>query len=820
MNKKFFLKPKRQLVSRQYELVRQERLLPVPDMGIFPMAVLRGLCPFPGNRITFFASRTPSVNALREAFEQKSWVVLAWQREASYRWPNAEEIAPVGVLARVRSYNWEEERKLASVQVTTADRVALVEFKDPEGSRDAARVQIIRLTDLPMEAKELLEAKAIRRQLLEHYHPLTSVEDEGAKSFFRRLMNTQEVGLFADRAAMELAREPERKEKLLCERSPIARMRELLLALTEENRIGEYQRELMAKIKEAIDKDQRDYYLREQMKVIQKELGEGENQEEEMQGFLEKLEKTPIPERYKKTLEKEIRKLTKYPFGFPEGAVLRNYLDLVFSLPWDAHTEENLDIAAVRKRLDADHYGLQKVKERILEFLAVRGLQQRSGDTDYKSPILCLVGPPGVGKTSIAQSIAEAINRRFVRMSLGGVRDEAEIRGHRRTYIGAMPGRFITAIQQAESKNPLLLLDEIDKLGNDYRGDPASALLEILDPAQNKHFRDHFLEIPFDCSQVLFLTTANTTETIPFPLLDRMEIIELGGYTRLEKLAIAQRHILPKVMKENTLTKKEFQVSGGAILRIIDEYTREAGVRLLEQKLAKLCRKAAVQLLEEERSSVHVTATNLPSFLGQPLYQKHGLEKQAEIGLVTGLAWTSVGGEILQVEVGQMPGKGSIQLTGRLGEVMKESAQVALAYVRSVAERYGIDPAFYQNKDLHIHVPEGAVPKDGPSAGITLATGIISALTRRPVRNDIAMTGELTIRGRILAIGGVKEKMLAAHRAGVKEVFLPKSNRPQWEEVPEEVRKDIKVHWVEQAEEVWEQVLLPARAEEETSAAK
>ena len=560
---------------------------------------------------------------------------------------------------------------------------------------------------------------------------------------------------------------------------------------------------MQGKVRDQLTRSQRDYVLREQLKVLQHELGEDQQGgDQELYDYRRQIEKAKLPVEVKEKLEKELRRLEKQPFGSAEATVLRNYLDTVLELPWGKKTKERVNVAAARKTLDADHFGLEKVKTRILEFLAVKQLAPQ-----LKGQILCLVGPPGVGKTSIASSVAKAIHRNMARISLGGVHDEAEIRGHRKTYVGAMPGRIIAAIRQAGSCNPLLLLDEIDKLGNDQRGDPASALLEVLDGEQNATFRDHFLEVPFDLSDVLFITTANTLDTIPRPLLDRMEVIELTSYTDEEKLQIAKRHLLPKELKRHGLSRAQLKVSDDAIRSLIRGYTREAGVRVLERQLGALCRKAAMRVVSDGVKSVHITAENLETYLGIPRYHPDRLPRTEQVGVVNGLAWTSVGGEILEVEVGVVPGTGKIELTGNLGDVMKESAHAALSYIRSRAHQLGIDEEFYKTKDIHIHFPEGAVPKDGPSAGIAITTAMVSALTEIPVRRDLAMTGEVTLRGRVLPIGGLKEKTMAAYRNGIRTVLLPVDNEKDLEEIDQTVRAGLRFVTVEQVDAVLAEAL-------------
>jgi ATP-dependent Lon protease len=573
--------------------------------------------------------------------------------------------------------------------------------------------------------------------------------------------------------------------------------------LIREIEILEIEKRINLRVRKQMEKTQKEYYLREQMKAIQKELGDKDDRTAEVEDLRAKIEKAKLPKEVLEKALKELERLEKMPPMVAEAVVVRNYLDWILSLPWSKQTKDRMDINIAEKILDEDHYGLQKVKDRILEYLAIRQLANK-----MKGPILCFVGPPGVGKTSLARSVARAVERKFVRVSLGGMRDEAEIRGHRRTYVGAMPGRIIQGMKQAGSKNPVFLLDEIDKMNSDFRGDPASAMLEVLDPEQNNTFSDHFIEASFDLSKVMFITTANVQHNIPRPLLDRMEIIYIPGYTEEEKLRIAERYLLPKQIKEHGLTEKQITISENALRQIVRLYTRESGVRNLERTVATVCRKIAREIVSGKEKEVHVSVNNLSHFLGIPKYRFGLTEKEDEAGLVMGLAWTEVGGEVLTIEASVVPGKGKLMLTGQLGDVMKESAQAGLSYIRAKAKEFGINEDFNEKNDIHIHVPEGAIPKDGPSAGITMATAVISALTNTKVRKEFAMTGEITLRGRILPIGGVKEKILAAHRAGAKEIIFPFENKKDMEDVPVNVKRKLKVHFVEHMDEVLSLVLI------------
>ena len=596
----------------------------------------------------------------------------------------------------------------------------------------------------------------------------------------------------------------EEKQEILIATSPVKRLELLASYLESENDILSLEKDIYDRVKESIDKNQREYYLREQMRVIQEELGESDNPVDEAQQYFEKIDQLALPDEAREKLYKEADRLMKLPSNSHEGGVIRGYLDTCLELPWNKSTKDKIDLQKAEKLLDKEHYGLQRVKERILEVLATRALAP-----DIKGQIICLVGPPGVGKTSIARSIAKAMGRKYVRISLGGVRDESDIRGHRKTYIGAMPGRIINAIKLAGSNNPLMLLDEVDKMGNDFRGDPSSAMLEVLDSEQNFAFRDHYIEIPFDLSEVFFIATANDLSTIPAPLLDRMDVIELPSYTREEKFQIAKRHLLAKQMKKHGLTAKTFRLADDAIYGLIDFYTRESGVRKLEREIGALCRKADREIVGKGASRVMITGASLYDYLGPKRFRPDEPAERDEIGLVNGLAWTSVGGEMLQVEVAVMEGSGKVELTGSLGDVMKESAKAAISYIRSRAQEYGIDPNFYKNKDIHIHLPEGAVPKDGPSAGVTLTTALVSALTGTPVRRDVAMTGEITLRGRVLAIGGLREKTMAAYRAGIKTVLIPKENLPDLYEVDPVVKEAIRFIPADHVETVLQTALCP-----------
>ncbi|NLJ94694.1 MAG: endopeptidase La, partial [Clostridiaceae bacterium] len=582
----------------------------------------------------------------------------------------------------------------------------------------------------------------------------------------------------------------------------------VIFSLNEELQLNQYSKEIDAKVKEAIDKNQRDYFLREQMRTIEDELGDGTSDVHELDVLREKLSKSLMPEEYREKVDKEIERVSRMPANFPEANVQLNWLEMVINLPFGRVDEEAIDLENARTVLDRDHYGLKDVKQRIIEYLAVRKLKFEQGETSVKGPILCLVGPPGVGKTSIARSIAEAVGRKYIRMSLGGIRDESEIRGHRRTYVGAMAGRIMQGISHVDTDNPLFLLDEIDKLGSNFRGDPSSALLEVLDPEQNNSFRDHYVEIPYDLSKVLFITTANSADLIPDPLLDRMELISISGYTEIEKMEIAKRFLLPKQIKENGLKKEQVTLPDETIRKIINYYTAEAGVRQLERELATVCRRIAIKIIEDDIDHYSLEAENLEKFLGKRKYFYDEIEKEDLVGVANGLAWTSAGGDTLAIEANILPGSGKLELTGHLGDIMKESAVAALSYCRSRVDLLKIDKDFISNHDIHIHVPAGAVPKDGPSAGITIVTALASAISGKKIRHDLAMTGEISLRGRVLPIGGLKEKAVAAHRKRIQEILIPKDNTRDIDDIPESVKKDLKITPVETVDEVLEIALL------------
>ena len=771
------------------------------DVSTMPTIALRGLTVFPNVMIHFEVARDMSIKALEEAMNAGSPVFLVGQKDISVEQPEQSDLYTVGTVSSIRQ-----------ILRMPGDNVRVM----VEG---LSRGRLHRLTRL-MRTEPYLEAEvqnipaeepgtrasakqeALMRATYELFQRYAELSPKVSPDLLIHVLASQDPGYIADYIAQNIAMRNSDKQEILEELRPVRRLEKLHRLLEREVEILSLDAEIQNKAREQISGHQRDYYLREQMKAIQNELGEGEDSDE-FEEYRKKIAQAQLPDQVREKLNKELSRLTKQPFGSSEATVLRSYLDVCLELPWGKTTKEKVSVAAVKKILDQDHFGLEKVKERILEFVAVKQLAP-----ELKGQVLCLVGPPGVGKTSIAMSMARAMNRKLARISLGGVSDEAEIRGHRKTYVGAMPGRIINAINQAGSCNPLILLDEIDKLGHDHRGDPASALLEVLDGEQNATFRDNFLEVPFDLSQVLFVTTANTTDTIPRPLLDRMEVIELSSYTDEEKLQIAKGHLLPKELKRHGLTRTQLKVTDGAIREIIASYTRESGVRVLERKLAAICRKAAMRVVSDDVKSIRVTEKQLQEYLGAPRYYPERQALEERVGVVNGLAWTSVGGELLEVEVNVVPGSGKVELTGNLGDVMKESAHAALSYIRSQSDRLNIPADFYKEKDLHVHFPEGAVPKDGPSAGIAITTAMVSALTGTPVRRGIAMTGEVTLRGRVLPIGGLKEKTMAAFRNGIKTVIIPADNGKDLEEIDQTVRKALRFILVERADQVLEQALV------------
>lgn len=753
---------------------------------LMPLLALRGIIVFPGMTVNLDVGRDKSINAVNAAMQLDKKILLVTQRDAETADPKREELYNYGVVAEIKQL-----LKLPSGAIRIliqgferAELTSLIDapFKDTYLEGFAMPVASV-------EPEENSETEAMRRVLLQSFEKWLVIGKKVTTEVMLNFKNITTAGEIADIIAGYLTISIDEKEELLELADVKERMHKLHTFLCKELEIAELEKNITQEVRKQIEKNQREYYLREQIKVINKELGEGDERQAEVDEYKKQMEGRDLPPEVADKINKELDRLYKMPPMMAESGVIRNYVETLLALPWGIYGKDNFDLKHAEKVLNKDHYGLEKVKERILEYLAVRALT-KSG----KGPILCLVGPPGVGKTSLAQSVARAIDRKFTRMSLGGVHDEAEIRGHRRTYIGAMPGRIIHGMQTCGVMNPVFLLDEVDKMSSDFRGDPASALLEVLDPEQNNTFSDHYVEIPFDLSQVFWIVTANTVETIPPALLDRMEVVQLSSYTEDEKVKIAELHLLPKERQNNGLTAKTLSITEDALRMIIRGYTREAGVRNLERKIAAVCRKTALRIVNGEAKSAKVTAKNLHKYLGKVIYLEDDVSLEAAAGICTGLAWTRVGGELLKVEVVACKGKGHLALTGQLGDVMKESAQAGYTYIRSRADELGLDKDFYETTDIHIHLPEGAIPKDGPSAGITMATAMISALTGRKVKKNLAMTGEITLSGRVLPVGGIKEKFLAAHRYGVKTIIMPAKNEQDLEELPANVR--AKMHFI------------------------
>lgn len=745
-----------------------------------PVLALRGLVVFPRQTVHFDVSREKSVKALEKAMEQDQVLLLVPQKDIVDDDPGLNGVHTMGTVVRVKQM-LRSQGDVIRVLVHGLYRAKITDMpqNDPYMT---AKVEMVEDQSYTLTTR----VRALMRDANVNFGTYLEITQHPSQPLQLKMMASTDPGFIADCLGQNVGFDYPDKIKLLSTLNPASRLDRAVKLLSQELDMLAIEMDIQSKARESMDRSQRDYYLREQMKAIRNELGEGDD-ESEIDTYRQKIHALGLEEELEQKLQKDVDRLSKQPFGSSEGAVLRNYLDTVLELPWNKKTRERVDIAAARKILDKDHFGMEKVKERILESLAVRVMAPK-----MPPQILCLVGPPGVGKTSIAYSVAKCLNRKMARISLGGVHDEADIRGHRKTYVGAMPGRIISAMIQAGSENPVLLLDEVDKMGSDYRGDPSAALLEVLDGEQNHTYRDHYLEIPFDLSDVMFITTANNINTIPKPLLDRMEIIELDSYTDEEKLMIAKNHLIPKQMSRHGIKRSQLRIGDDAIREMIRSYTRESGVRNLERMAGNVCRKAAVRLVGEESSKrISVTASNIEEFLGVRRYVPDAIASEDQVGLVTGLAWTSVGGEILEVEVNVMEGSGKLELTGNLGDVMRESAHAALSYIRANANALGVAPDFYKSKDIHVHFPEGAVPKDGPSAGVTVCTAIVSALTGRTVRRDVAMTGEISIRGRVLPIGGLKEKTMAALRHGISTVIIPADNARDLEKIDQTVRSQL-----------------------------
>ena len=792
-----------------------------------PVVALRGMNVLPGMLIHFDISRKMTVAAIEEAMIAEQKVFITAQIEEETEKPERADLYNVGTVCLVKQMVKLPDETLR-VMVEGIERATILELDTKKPYLEA----VIRIEEIDTRFN-MIEEEAMIRQLKELLHLHVTASGKNAAPTLKRIAEVKNIARLTDEIAASIPISLEERQVVLEELDVRRRFEYLSILMTKEIEIMRIKREFQVKVKGQVDKNQKEYLLREQMKVIQEELGE-EGGVSQADKFMEKVEKLKAPKEVKEKLREEIKRMKTVSSNSAESAVIRGYVETLLALPWDKTSKDNNDIANAERVLEEDHYGLKKVKERVLEFLAVRCLTK-----ECDTPIVCLVGPPGTGKTSIARSVAKALNKKYVRICLGGVRDEAEIRGHRKTYIGAMPGRLAVGLKTAGVKNPLMLLDEIDKVSSDHKGDVSSALLEVLDSEQNSHFLDHYVEVPMDLSKVLFIATANSIQTIPRPLLDRMEVIEVSSYTENEKFHIAKEHLIPKTRRKNGLKETQLTISDKALETIIRGYTKEAGVRTLERKLGEICRKAARELLESEQNmaeqrmtaskgktigkktsskkneettvepvavktakSVKVTSKNLEKYLGRVKYTCNEANKEAQVGIVRGLAWTSVGGDTLEIEVNVMRGKGELKLTGKLGEVMKESAMTGLSYVRSVGEKYEIEEDFFEKHDIHIHIPEGAVPKDGPSAGITMATAMLSAITDKKVRADVAMTGEITLRGRVLAIGGLKEKLLAAKAAKIALVLVPKENKKDIEEIEEEILEGISVQYVENMEQV------------------
>ncbi|PES33116.1 endopeptidase La [Bacillus cereus] len=763
---------------------------------IVPLLPLRGVLVYPTMVLHLDVGRDKSIQALEQAAMDENIIFLAMQKEMNIDDPKEDDIYSVGTVAKVKQMLKLPNGTLR-VLVEGLHRAEVIEFIEEE---NVVQVSIKTVTE---EVEDDLEEKAFMRTLLEHFEQYIKVSKKVSNETFATVADVEEPGRLADLIASHLPIKTKQKQEILEIVSVKERLQTLISIIQDEQELLSLEKKIGQKVKRSMERTQKEYFLREQMKAIQTELGDKEGKGGEVEELREKIEQSGMPEETMKAALKELDRYEKLPASSAESGVIRNYIDWLLALPWTEATEDIIDLAHSEEILNNDHYGLEKVKERVLEYLAVQKLTN-----SLKGPILCLVGPPGVGKTSLARSIATSLNRNFVRVSLGGVRDESEIRGHRRTYVGAMPGRIIQGMKKAKTVNPVFLLDEIDKMSNDFRGDPSAALLEVLDPEQNHNFSDHYIEEPYDLSKVMFVATANTLSSIPGPLLDRMEIISIAGYTELEKVHIAREHLLPKQLKEHGLRKGNLQVRDEALLEIIRYYTREAGVRTLERQIAKVCRKVAKIIVTAERKRIVVTEKKIVDLLGKHIFRYGQAEKTDQVGMATGLAYTAAGGDTLAIEVSVAQGKGKLILTGKLGDVMKESAQAAFSYIRSRAEELQIDPNFHEKNDIHIHVPEGAVPKDGPSAGITMATALISALTGIPVSKEVGMTGEITLRGRVLPIGGLKEKTLSAHRAGLTKIILPAENEKDLDDIPESVKENLTFVLASHLDEVLEHALV------------
>lgn len=757
-----------------------------------PLLPLRGLLVFPTMVLHIDVGRERSIAALEQAMLEDNIIFLATQKEMSTEQPEKDDLHKIGTLAYIK-----QMLKLPNgtirVLVEGQERAQWKQYTEEEN------LTMVEVTTFPDETERTAEQDALMRLLLEHFEKYAKASKKITTETYNTVADIEEPGRLADMVASHLPIKVAGKQEILETFDIDKRLEMLITRLHNEQEVIDLEKRISQRVKKSMEQTQKEFYLREQMKAIQTELGDKDGKSAEIVDLKKRIEEAGMPESTEKTALKELDRYEKLPSAAAESGIIRNYIEWLVTIPWSNSTEDRLDIKYAEEVLDRDHDGLESVKERVLEYLAVQQMTK-----SLRGPILCLVGPPGVGKTSLAKSIAESLDRKFVRVSLGGVRDESEIRGHRRTYVGAMPGRIIQGMKKASTVNPVFLLDEIDKMSNDFRGDPSSAMLEVLDPEQNNSFSDHYIEETYDLSNVLFIATANDLGSIPGPLRDRMEVITIAGYTEAEKQMIAKNHLAPKQLKEHGLEEDQLTFDDAALLSVVRYYTREAGVRGLERQLASICRKVTKQIVSGEKESVAVTADLVEEYLGKRKFRYGMAETVNQVGVATGLAYTTVGGDTLQIEVSLSAGKGKLQLTGKLGDVMKESAQTALSFVRANAESLGIDPSFHESQDIHIHVPEGAVPKDGPSAGITIATALVSALSKRPIRREVGMTGEITLRGRVLPIGGVKEKTLSAHRAGLKTIILPIDNERDIEDIPESVREELTFKLVSQAEEALE----------------
>lgn len=766
---------------------------------VLPCIPLRGVSIFPNTVVHFDIGREKSIRALEKAMSEDKIIFVSTQRDESVLIPTFEDIYLIGTVVRVK-----QMLKIQGDSVRVlVEGICRARVEENITEEDYMSCSVDRIYESIMPESMIIQDKAALRVLTDGFIEYAALTGQVTDEAVDKALAPAKPDVIVDKMVNELAIPCSKKQTILEELDFSERIRKATAIIAEENEIAAVEKELSQKVKENMDSNQREYFLREKMKAIQEELGVNEDAGVESTEWLNQLAELHLDEKIEEKIKKEINKFSKMMPSSAESSVIRNYVETILALPWNSSSKVNVNLKKAENILNEDHYGLEKVKERVLEYLAVVHLSK-----GIKGPILCLVGPPGVGKTSIARSIARAGNREFVRMSLGGVRDEAEIRGHRRTYIGAIPGRVISCLKDAGANNPVFLFDEVDKIGADFKGDPASALLEVLDPEQNKTFTDHFLEVPFDLSKVMFVTTANTVDTIPRPLLDRMEVIEVSGYTEEEKVKIAQRYLVPKKVKEHGMEKENFSISERALRTLINYYTRESGVRNLEREIANLCRKVARKIVTNKTQSYSITPGNIEKYLGKKKYHYDIVEGENQVGVTTGLAWTAVGGDTLQIETTAVAGSGKLVLTGQLGDVMQESAKAGLSYIRSVAAELDIEEDFYKKYDIHVHVPEGAVPKDGPSAGVTMCTAVISTLTDTPVKRDVAMTGEVTLRGKVLPVGGIREKVLAAHRAGIKKILLPKSNEPDIDEIPQTVRRQIEFVLIDSVDAALKEALV------------